>query len=435
MKLLTFPKGGIHPHENKHLSEKSPITIVDPPEILFVPLSQHIGRPAKAVVKAGDQIKKGTLIGEASAFVSANIHSPVSGKVKEVKTMEHPIVGKAEFVIIINDGQEEEEFYEKMDPEKVSIDEIIQRVHDAGIVGMGGATFPTKIKLSPPPEKQYDTLIINGAECEPYLTADHRLMLEQAEKVVKGVKLLQKATKVKKVYIGIEENKEDAIKKIEGLIGSDTSLEIKVLKTKYPQGAEKQLIKAITGREVPAGGLPMDVAVCVHNVGTAVAVYEAVAEGKPLIERVVTVTGAVNSPSNFLARIGTPVSVLIEKANGYKGDPDKLIMGGPMMGIALRHDGVPVMKGTSGLIAMVDVPIVDPDPCIRCARCVDVCPMGLVPVIMADFIENFKYEEAKNTHVMDCIECGSCSYVCPANRRLVHFFKTAKKEIGRMNKK
>ncbi len=434
MKLLTFKKGGIHPPENKHLSEKAPIQVVNPPELLFVPMGQHIGKPAKVLVKAGDAVKKGQLIGEADGFISANIHSPVSGKVKEVKSMPHPIVGKGMFVIIENDGQEEEVYMPPLDMGNVNSEDIVKRVHDAGIVGMVGATFPTKVKLSPPPEKQYDTLIINGAECEPYLTADHRLMLEYPEKVVKGTLLIQKAIGVKNVYIGIEENKEDAIEELKKHI-EGTGIEIKVLKTKYPQGAEKQLIKAITDREVPAGGLPMDIGVCVHNVGTAAAIYDAVVEGKPLIERVVTVTGGVHTPSNFIARIGTPISTLVENAGGYKGEIDKLIMGGPMMGIALRDDSVPVMKGTSGIIAMLDVPKLDPYNCLRCAKCVDVCPMGLVPVIMADFIENFKYEESEKTGVLNCIECGSCAYVCPANRPLVHYFKTAKREIGRMKRK
>jgi len=435
--LLSF-RGGAHPPGKKEGSKSAPIEKLPLPEMLYIPLSQHTGAPAKPIVNKGDKVKVGTLIGESAGFISANIHSPVSGKVLKILPYHHFLGKKSPAVQIQVEGDESIEGYgEPRDYDNLSIKQLIEIVKDAGIVGMGGAMFPTHVKLSPPPEKKIDTAIINGAECEPYLTSDYRLMLEQTEDILKGTEIIKKILNLEKIYIGIEDNKIDAAQKFQDLLKDKNGIEVVILKTKYPQGSEKHLIKAITGREVPSGRLPFDVGCYVQNVGTAIAIYEAVRFNRPLTHRVVTVTGAVKTPKNIYAPIGTPVKKLIEFSGGYLGEPGKIISGGPMMGISLYTDEVPITKGTSGIVVqrMEDVITDEASPCIRCAHCIDTCPMGLTPNLMADYIEVKNIDMAEKLGVMDCIECGTCSYVCPAKRHLAQHFKFAKREIIKNRRK
>ncbi len=436
---LTF-RGGIHPPYNKWTSGE-PIKPLGLPDVLIVPLSQHTGAPAKPLVDRGATVFKGTKIGEAQAFISANIHAPTSGKVQKITEWPHPVLLKSVPAVIIEpDGEDTPDESIKEDPDylNASPEVIVERVKEAGIVGMGGAAFPTHVKLSPPKEKPIDTLIINGAECEPYLTADDRLMREHPDEIMKGAYLILKAVGAKQGFIAIEDNKPDAIKAMTKAARDFPEFKVVTLKTKYPEGAEKQLIWAITRREVPSGGLPMDVGALVQNVGTARAVYYAVRYRMPLIERVVTLTGgAPKNPGNYLVRIGTKFSDFIEKAGGLKEDPAKVIMGGPMMGIAQYTLDVPVLKGTSGVLLMTEKEVQLPKErtCIRCGRCVDACPMSLYPTRMAYFIRNKKFKEAKELGVLDCIECGCCAYVCPAKIPLVQYFKYAKAELRLMAQK
>ncbi len=428
MRRYTF-QGGIHPKENKTITENRKIVEIKPPEEVIVPLSQHTGSPSRPLVEKGDEIKVGTKIGESTGFISSNTHSPVSGKVKKIDNHPHPAGGEVLSVFIVNNGQEEWEKLSDRDIESLSSSDIIDIVKEAGIVGLGGAAFPTHVKMSPPKGKSYETLVLNGSECEPFLTCDHRLMVERPDEILQGGRIIAKAIGAKRCVIAIEENKPDAIQKI-GKLSGKYDFELAVLITKYPEGAEKQLIWAFSGKEVPTGGLPVDVGICVQNVGTALAVYEAVRYGKPLIERVVTVTGAVKKPSNFKVRVGTPFKELIEKSGGYLGEPYKLISGGPMMGITQFTDEVPVVKGTTGVLAFRKErsPLIK-TACIKCGRCVEVCPMRLLPTRILSHIESGAYNEAKELGVLDCIECGSCEYICPARRPLVHNFKLAKTRL------
>ena len=425
-------RGGVHPCEGKELSRSKPIQTAPLLDSYYVILHQHIGAPPKLLVKAGDGVKKGQLLAESGGFVSACVHAPTSGKVK-ITDWPGPSGTKMQAVEIQADGKDEWDASIKPDPnwEKVSGDEIKKRIADAGIVGMGGAAFPTFVKLSPPSDKKIEFLILNGAECEPYLTADHRLMLEDAEKVVTGARLLAKALGVEKVYIGVENNKPDAIEKLKEA-ADKTNVVILPLRVRYPQGAEKQLIYAITGREVPQGGLPMDAGCVVQNVGTATAVRDAVVDRIPLIERVTTVTGStVCEPGNWKFRIGTPLSKVLEFAGGISKQPAKILLGGPMMGVAQSSLDVPIMKNASGvlLLAKEEIAQYSSHPCIRCGRCTDVCPMSLMPGTLSVMIESENFDLAEYTNVMDCIECGSCSYVCPALRPLVQHMRRGKGEV------
>ena len=433
MKKRSF-KGGTHPPAKKELTAKSPIAAMPLPEEVLLPLSQHLGAPAKPLVKPNDRVKTGQKIAEATGFVSVPLHSSISGTVKEIAELPHPTLGVGLAIRIEGDGDDvwDEGTKERANYSGLTPKELREIIREAGIAGMGGAAFPTHVKLSPPQEKPIDTFILNGAECEPWLTADQRLMLENGEGILEGMRLIMRTLGCQKGCIGIETNKGDAIKNLQKL-SSAYGYEVIPLKVKYPQGGEKQLIKAITGREVPLGGLPMDVGCVVHNVGTAYAVYEAVAKGKPLIERVVTVTGTiVKNPQNLRTRIGTPFAKLIEECGGTTETMGKLINGGPMMGIAVETDEVPVIKGTSGVLALSqkEARYWEPRPCIYCGRCVDTCPMGLMPNMIGNLAEKEKFASAKEYGVLNCIECGSCSFVCPARRNLVHLFKYAKAKLA-----
>ncbi|RKZ34913.1 electron transport complex subunit RsxC [bacterium] len=434
---ITF-KGGIHPPENKHFTENKSLEKIDAPEVLYVPLSQHIGAPANPIVKKGDEVKMGQKIAEASGFISANIHSPVSGKVKSIEDIPHFLGSYSPAVVIENDGEDTpaEELEPHTDWENLPPEEFAKIAGEAGIVGMGGATFPTQVKLSPPKDKKIDTVILNGAECEPYLTADHRLMLEYPQHIIEGALMIKYALGAKRLIMAIENNKPDAIEIMRKTIGGD-DIEVAELKTKYPQGAEKQLINALTGLEVPSGGLPFDVGCYVQNVGTAKAIRDAVIDGIPLVERVVTVSGlATENPGNFLVRIGTPISRLLEIV-GTTTEVGKVIMGGPMMGIAQWTLQASVTKGTSGVLFFPaeQSKIGDETACILCANCVDICPARLLPTSIAHNAKYGKFNIADRLGANDCIECGSCAFICPANINLLQYIRWAKAEIKQMAKK
>ncbi|MFP4162955.1 MAG: electron transport complex subunit RsxC [Chitinispirillaceae bacterium] len=425
-------KGGVHPSHSKSQTEKLAIETFSAPSQVIIPLSQHIGAPAKPLVKRGDRVLIGQPIAEPAGFVSSTIHSSVAGKVLSVTPFTHPLGKRVMAVEIENDGSEEKaEFTPFEKPwREAAPGELVQKIASSGIVGMGGASFPTQVKLSPPSNKPVDTLIINGAECEPYLTADHRLMLERTEDLLTGMIILKKILGAKECFIGIEDNKEDAIEAISKMLEDTRFKDIKlaVLKSKYPQGGEKQLINAITKRQVPSAGLPMDVGCVVQNVGTSLAIHDAIFSGTPLYERVVTVTGpAVGSPKNLLVRIGTPMKALLEACDTDFSRMKKLIMGGPMMGLAQSELDVPVIKSTSGILAYdKTTPAVKSHPCINCGMCVRACPIRLVPSRLAKMVEKEKIDEALEWNMMDCVECGSCAYVCPSKINIVQFVKLGK---------
>jgi electron transport complex protein RnfC len=434
----TFPKGGIHPPENKLTADK-PIVILPVPAQVTVPVSQQIGAPAAPVVEKGAVVKAGQVIAEAKGFVSANIHSPVSGKVTKIDTFVDTTGYKKTAVLIDVEG---DEWVETVDRSTTLVKEIvmtreqiIERCRECGLVGLGGATFPTHIKMTVPAGKKCDLVIINGVECEPYLTSDHRLMLEKGAEVLVGAAIIMKALGVEKVVVGIEANKPDAISHMTELAAEFTGITIQPLRVKYPQGGEKQLIKACIGREVPSGGLPLDVGVVVQNVGTAFAVYEAVQKNKPLIERVVTVTGmSVKNPGNFRVRIGTPVTALIEAVGGLPDDTGKVVNGGPMMGKALAMTDVPVTKGTSGIILFPAEASRREEvlPCIRCGKCSAACAMGLEPWLISVLSEKGMFEQAEKEKITDCMECGACAYTCPAKRPLLDYIRLGKTTVIRM---
>lgn len=430
--LKTFRKGGVHPPENK-LSAGAPIERLPLPETVVVPLSQHIGTPASPVVEKGQRVLAGQLIGRSNGYVSANVHSPVSGTVAAID-LASDLAGHPRLAVIIR--TEGDEWEPEVDRSEKFVkgcpyepDEIIRKIADAGIVGMGGAAFPSHVKLTPPPGRKAELLIINGAECEPYLTSDHRLMLERGREVLTGASILAKALGVDMTYVGVENNKPDAIGLLSEAVRDFLSMEIVPLGTRYPQGGEKQLIEAVTGRRVPSGGLPVDVGVVVHNVGTAFAVYEAVQKNKPLVERVVTVTGkGIARPSNFMARVGTPVSSLIAAAGGMPEDAGKVIAGGPMMGHAMSNVDAPVTKATSGILVLDGTEALRPTEtdCIKCGRCVSVCPMGIEPYLLWKLSKKRMSDESEQHRVTDCIECGSCAYVCPAHVPLLDWIRLGK---------
>jgi electron transport complex protein RnfC len=424
-------RGGVHPDDRKRFTAAKPIETAPLPDKVVIPTRQHIGAPCAPVVKVGDLVKKGQVIAETQAFVSSPVHASVSGKVVEIADYPHPVFGFCQSVVIESDGLDEwaEGLPLERDWEALEAGALKDIIRQAGIVGMGGATFPTHVKLAPPPEKPIDAFILNGAECEPFLTADHRVMLEATDRVVTGVRIVMKVLGVAKGFIGIEENKPDAIAAVTAAT-KGTGITVVPLKTKYPQGAEKTLIKVILDREVPSGGLPMDVGAVVQNVGTMVAVADAVTRGLPLVERVATVTGgAVAEPKNLLLRVGMTFAQAVELCGGFAKPPAKLIMGGPMMGLAQCRLDVPVIKGTSGILALAeeDINTGEERPCIRCGRCVEACPMGLVPSMLSILGQRGLYQVAKEEYdLLDCVECGSCVYACPAKRNIVHYVKYLK---------
>lgn len=438
MLLKTFILGGVHPEENK-ISSASPIRRIPLPKSVVIPLAQHIGAPAEVLVAKGDKVKVGQLIARGQSFISANVHAPVSGTVTKIDDFTDSSGYRKRSVQIETQGDEwiddvdlSETFHGEI---TLSREEIIARIRESGIVGMGGATFPTHVKMIVPEGKKAECLIINGVECEPYLTSDHRLMLEQGAELMTGTRILMKALGVEKAYIGIENNKTDAIDRLTELSEKYQGISVVPLKVKYPQGGEKQLIKAILGREVPSGRLPIETGCVVQNVGTAVAVYEAVQKNKPLVERVVTVTGkSVKNPCNLMVRIGTPVSTLLEEAGGVPDDTRKVINGGPMMGKALNSLEIPVVKGMSGIVVMPETEArrVKVFNCIRCARCTFACPMGLSPYLIAQMAETRAEERAEAERVMDCIECGSCAFSCPSGRPLLDHIRVAKSKVGQL---
>jgi Na+-translocating ferredoxin:NAD+ oxidoreductase subunit C len=438
MLLKTFRLGGIHPKSNKLASSQS-TTVLGLPEVVKVPLVCHIGAPSVLVVNPGDKVKVGQLIGQASGHVSANVHSSVSGTVLKIDNIVD-VSGREQSAVFIR--VEGDEWDEKIDrtPDVISscdleIPHILNKIANAGIVGLGGATFPTHVKLSLPPGKKAEILLINGIECEPYLTCDHRLMLERGEQILVGVSILMKVLGVKRAIIGVERNKKDAIENLKKFVKSFNGIEIAVLKNKYPQGGEKQLIEALTDKQVPCGGLPIDVGCVVQNVATANAVYEAVQKNKPLIERIITVTGkSVKSHGNYWVRIGVPLSFVAEQTGGVPEDTGKIIVGGPMMGKALSSlDGV-ASKGTGGLLYIQNADaIADAERnCIRCTKCIVDCPMGLEPFLLKNEADMSLWDEMDQSKVMDCIECGCCDYSCPSNKPLLTAIRQGKQEVGKI---
>lgn len=436
MKLFTF-RGGVHPPENKAQTENREIEVFPVSKTLYVPMLQHIGAPLEPNVKIGDRVLKGQLIADSEAFVSSPVHSPVSGVVKKIEVMPFPLSGRVKTVVIENDEKEEWAELTKIgDWEKASREELLAMVREKGIVGVGGACFPTHIKLNPPKDVTIDVLLLNGAECEPYLNSDNRLMIEEPQKIVEGIKIINKILGVNRAVIGIEDNKTEAIEKMKKAC-EGTVIEVAMLKTQYPQGGEKQLIKAVLDRDVPSGGLPSAVGVVVQNTGTAGAIYEGLVEGKPLIEKIVTVSGkAVEKPSNLKIRIGTMFSEILDYVATDRESMDKLVMGGPMMGMAQHTERVPVVKGTSGLLALTreETNPYKPKSCIVCGKCIKACPINLLPNMYAKLARFKQWEEMGKNHLMDCIECGSCSYICPANRPLTEAIKIGKAKLRTMKK-
>ena len=435
--MKTFPIGGVHPSDNKQWSKGSAIEVMELPDVVNIPLGQHIGAPATAVVKKGDNVVVGQLIAEATGFMSANIHSPISGTVTAVDMQ---VNGQGLRQMMVTIKREGDEWDSNIDRSTTLVTEcnlepkaIIEKIKAAGIVGMGGATFPTHVKLSIPEGKKAEVLIINGVECEPYLTSDYRTMLERGEELIAGTRILMRAIGVTTAVIGVEANKPDAVKHLQALVGAATDIKVQMLKTQYPQGGEKQLIAAVTGREVPAPpALPIDVGAVVCNASTAVAVYEAVQKNKPLIERVVTVTGAaVPQPKNLLTRFGTPVEALIVKCGGLADGDVKVINGGPMMGRALSNIAMPVMKGCSGITIMVGNAAKRgvESPCIKCAKCVEACPMGLEPYLLSKQARKKAWDAMEANDITSCIECGCCQFTCPANIPLLDYVRLGKQTV------
>ncbi len=442
--MITIKKvfGGVDVPGKKELSKDCPIEFAGIPGEVVLFLSQHTGAPSNPIVKPKDKVLRGQMIAEPQGTVSAALHAPTSGVIKAIEPRFHPVQARmADAIILQPDGEHVSDESVKplaSDLEDLTPEAIRTIARQMGLVGLGGAAFPTAVKLAPPENKPIDTYLLNGAECEPYLTADQRLMTEEAEKVIFGFRAFMKASGASRGIVCIEDNKPDSVEAMKRAIQPYSEIELAVLTSRYPRGGEKQLIQAVLGREVPPPpGLPLDVGVIVSNVGTAYAMAESILEGLPLIERIVTVTGeGVAKPSNFKALIGTPLSFLIDKAGGFNGTPRKVIMGGPMMGAALRDTNVPIVKGTSGILVFnVDQVVEEPIlPCIRCGKCVDVCPMRIQPLWIAAYSERGLMEQAENARAMDCCECGACAFACPAKRPLVQWIKLAKAEITAMRR-
>ena len=429
MGLLTF-KGGLHPYDGKELSKDKPITEYLPQGELVYPLSQHIGAPAVACVKKGDRVLVGQKIAEAGGFVSANIYSSVSGTVKKIEPRMTVSGNKVNSIIVENDGEYETVSFQPV-TEKTN-EAIINAVKEAGIVGLGGAGFPTHVKLSPKEPEKIDTIIINAAECEPYITADYRCMMEIPEQLISGLNIMLSLFPKAKGVIGIEDNKPEAIRIMKEKTANEPDIEVKELKTKYPQGGERQLIYAVTGRSINSKMLPADAGCIVDNVETIIAIYNAVKLGKPVTNRISTITGdAVEHPGNFLYNIGTSYQELVDAAGGFKVQPEKIISGGPMMGFAMFSLDIPTTKTSSSLLCLSkdEVSKVEPSACINCGRCVEACPEQLIPSRLAKFSNNGLAEAFESWHGLECVECGSCSFACPAKRQLAQSIKTMKKQV------
>ena len=429
-----FP-GGTHPHEGvngKAVNSGNAIRELPAPARVVIPLSQHIGAPCKPIVQKGDLVLAGQKIGEAGGFVSAPVHSSVSGKVVGIEPVELANGSTVSAVVIENDFQNNwVELHPAEHPETLTAQELQTIVREAGIVGMGGATFPTQVKITPPKGKTIEKLVINGAECEPYLTADHRLMLEKPAEIIDGIHLMMLALDVKEAHVGVENNKMDAVEALRAAAKNVEGITIHDLPVRYPQGGEKQLVYALTRRKVPTGGLPLDVGCVVSNVGTVYAIQQAIREGRPLVQRVTTVGGLVNNPGNFLVSVGTPIDTLLEACGGMQSGARMLISGGPMMGMAQASADFPVAKGTGAVLAFAaNENKVSEDPtCIRCGRCVEACPMHLEPLYLYLYVQKNRIEDLEAAHVMDCIECGACSYICPGRLHLTHSFKVGKQKV------
>lgn len=436
--LLTFPKGGVHPPECKAQTQGLAIETMPVPDELELILGQHIGAPCTPTVAKRADVGEGGLVGEVTKGLGVPLHAPVAGKIKDIGTSVHPIRVSAPSITIAVDHEAQPVHYEKQSWQQLDSAQLLAKVHEAGIIGIGGAGFPTHVKLKPPAGSPVDTLILNGAECEPYITADHRVMLEQAAAVVEGARIILKILGIKKCFIGIESNKPDAIaemkKTAEQASGPDCAIKVLALQVKYPQGSEKQLIQAVTGRKVPAGALPAAVGVVVQNVGTAKAICDAVVYGKPLYEKVVTIAGkGIGRPANLQVKIGTKLKDIVDFLGGLQPGLSKIIMGGPMMGFAVSSLEVPVTKTTSAVLFLTEDEI-DTRPhgqCIRCGWCLEACPMGLEPKEIAIYVEARRAEDTAQFGVFDCFECGSCAYVCPAKRPIVQFVRLAKMKAKR----
>ena len=437
MKLKTF-KGGIHPPYRKEDTAHKAVEDAPIPAEVVIPLLQHVGAPNEPTVVRGDQVEVGQRIGESESFISAPVHASVSGAVRAVEERTN-FAGKAVNSVIIDANPDQPaKWTESKDTSGLDPDEIVNIARDAGLVGLGGAAFPTHVKLSPPTDKPIDTVIINGCECEPFLTCDHRLMLERAEETIGGLQLMMKAVGATRGVIGIEANKMDAVEKLEELLSSREGLEVLPLEVKYPQGNEKMLIESVTGRRVPPGKLPSEVGALVQNTGTAVALYEAAAAGKPLIERVLTVTGpGIKEPKNLLVRLGTSIGELIERCGGFAGTPGKVIMGGPMTGFAQKDLSTPVVKGTSGIVVFTREVVEEEEErqCVGCDKCVEACPMFLMPNMIVKHVKRGQYDMADFYGARDCFECGCCSFVCPSRIPHVAYVRIAKAELAAAKKK
>lgn len=432
MSLRTF-KGGVHPYDGKELSKDAPVVVFRPKGDLVYPLSQHIGAPAKPVVKKGDTVLRGQLIAEAGGFVSAPIYASASGTVKAIEKHRVAVGDMVDSIVVANDGEFNEVEYTPVDDlSKLSKEEILKKIQDAGIVGMGGAGFPTHVKLAPKEPEKIDYIIANCAECEPFITADYRRMMDYPQLLIGGMKIVLSLFDHAKAIFAIENNKPDAIAKLQEMVKGEPNMEVVPLKTKYPQGSERQIIYATTGRAINSTMLPADAGCIVDNVETLISIYRAVKEGVPLMERMITITGdAISKPGNFLTPTGTSFTELIEAAGGFKEKPKKMISGGPMMGFAVMTSDFPATKTSSALLCMTkdDVEDCDPSPCINCGRCVHACPSRIVPSRLADFAENRQFEKFEQWNGLECVECGSCSYICPAKRNLAQSIRAMKKMV------
>jgi len=433
-------RGGVHPDYCKDISIREPLRVAPLPDIAVIPLSQHIGAPNEPVVAKGDRVEEGQVLGKSASFISSPVHSPVYGEVIDIKKTFHPVLGPAPAVFIERDKGKDPKKYAEQDAAGFDAKELIQKVRDAGIVGMGGASFPTYVKLSVPEGRKINTLIINGAECEPYLTCDHVIMTKKAEEIIKGIRVVSRILQPEEIYIAIENNKKAAIFTFEKAVKRSThrsisGIKVVSLETKYPQGGEKQLIKAITGKEVPPGKLPLDIGCLVQNVGTIYAIYEAVHFNKPLIERIITVSGdCLQRPGNYLVRVGSTIKDIVEHYGiELTKEPGKVVMGGPMMGIAQPHTDVPILKSTSGVLFLSagQARVFEEQQCIRCAKCVDVCPVNLLPTDIMRNTKKSKKGALEELYVADCMECGACAYICPARIPLVQYIKEGKTLVAK----